>query len=269
MPRVGTGESVTERIDRLLSSFDTNHRSLRIGELSRRAGLSVPTTSRLVSQLVDCGWLERDEHTRVRPGLRLWELGQFAAPVRDFREAALPALQGVHAVIRQHAQLSVLSGSDVVVLERLSYPGSVVNYSVQGAHLPAHASASGLVLLAHSPADAEEVLARRLERFTPTTTTDPGELRRILARVRAEGFVVTDGAIDPRASSAAVPVTDQQGRARGAISVIVPNDGSAGRWVPMLQAAARTIQATESPVAAESVWDDARRTFVRPARPSP
>lgn len=267
MPRVATGESVTERIDRLLSSFDTNHRSLRVGELSRRAGLSLPTTSRLVAQLVDRGWLERDERSRVRPGLRLWELGQFAAPVRDFREAALPALQGLHAVVRQHAQLSVLSGSDVVVVERLSYPGSVVNYSVQGAHLPAHASASGLVLLAHSPVDAERVFARALERFTDSTTVDPDALRRVLARVRAEGFVVTDGAIDPRASSAAVPVTDHRGRVRGAISVIVPNDGTAARWVPMLQAAARTVQATESPVAAESVWDDARRSFVRPTSP--
>lgn len=259
MPRVATGESMLTRLDRLLGCFDATHTVMRVADLARRARLPLPTTSRLVAQLEEVGWLERCDGG-VRPGLRLWELGQFATPVRGFREAALPALHGVHAVVRQHAQLAVLDGTDVLVLERLSANDAAVNYSVQGGHLPIHASSSGLVLLAHSSAVAEDVYASPLQRFTSNTTTDPGRLRALVARVRAEGAAVIDGAIDIRTSAVAVPVF-RSGSIWGAVSVIVPNDGSASRWVPMLKAAATGIEAGSEPIA-ESVWDEARRTFV-------
>ncbi|MGO3153738.1 MAG: IclR family transcriptional regulator [Galactobacter sp.] len=259
MPRVSTGESMPARLDRLLGAFDAAHPTLRVAQLARRAGLPVPTASRLVAQLVEIGWLERCEEG-LRPGLRLWELGQFAAPVRDFREAALPALHGVHAVARQHAQLAVLDGTDVLVLERLSAKDATVNYSVQGGRLPAHASSSGLALLAHNEAAAEATLLRRLERFTQFTTTDPARFRSLLTEVRAQGVAVLEGAIDVRTSAVAVPVF-RGGQAWGALSVIVPNDGEAKRWVPLLKAAARSIEAG-SEQAAESVWDETRRTFI-------
>jgi DNA-binding IclR family transcriptional regulator len=247
------------RLDRLLRAFDAAHPSLRVTQLATRADLPVPTASRLVAELVDLGWLERGEDG-VRPGLRLWELGQFAAPVRGFREAALPALHGVHAVVKQHAQLAVLDGTDLLVLERLSAADATVNYSVQGGHLPAHASSSGVVLLAHNEAVAATALARPLERFTDFTVTDPGGFRALLSRVRADGAVVMDGAIDVRTSAVAVPVF-RTGGAWGAISVIVPNDGRAERWVPLLKAAARSIEAGTGQQA-DAVWDEARRAFV-------
>jgi DNA-binding IclR family transcriptional regulator len=266
MPRVPTGESMPARLDRLLGAFDAAHPSLGVAQLARRAGLPVPTTSRLVAQLVDLDWLERCDEG-VRPGLRLWELGQFSAPVRSFREAALPALHGVHAVVRQHAQLAVLDGNDVLVLERLSENDAAVNYSVQGGHLPVHASSSGVVLLAHDEAAAESALTRRLERFTKFTTTSPGRLRSLLSTVRSEGAAVIDGAIDVRTSAVAVPVF-RNGRPWGAISVIVPNDGAASRWAPLLKAAARSVEAGNAP-RAEAVWDETRRVFVSRHHRSP
>lgn len=48
-----------------------------------------------------------------------------------------------------------------------------------------------LILLAHAPTEAQEhVLAGRLERFTPHPVTDTRTLRRMLADVRANGYVV-------------------------------------------------------------------------------
>ncbi len=79
MPRVRTGESVLARAVRLIEAFGPGEQALAVGELARRAALPLPTTSRLVEELVRAGWLERHER-RVRIGYRLWEVASRASP---------------------------------------------------------------------------------------------------------------------------------------------------------------------------------------------
>jgi DNA-binding IclR family transcriptional regulator len=98
------------------------------------------------------------------------------------------------------------------------------------------------VLLAHAPREVQErVLAGPLERFTPATVTDPARLRSMLAEVRRTGTAVLPGHLHPEAAGVAVPVRDRTDAVVAALSVIVPNDGSAHQRVPLLQAAARGI----------------------------
>ena len=64
---------------------------------------------------------------QVRVGMRLWELGARASPTVSLRDAAMPFLEDVHAVVGHHAQLGVLDGEDVLFLERLTARDAVVN----------------------------------------------------------------------------------------------------------------------------------------------
>ena len=86
------------------------------------------------------------------------------------------------------------------------------------------------------------VLDGPLPRFTPATITDPGELRRRLADVRRQGFVLCPGHLHPDATGIAVPVRDETGAVAAAVSVIVPNDEHARGHVSTLTAAARRIE---------------------------
>src|SRR3954454_4948316 len=97
--------------------------------------------------------LERGPGREVRVGVRLWELGARASPTVTLRDAAMPFLEDVHAVVGHHAQLAVLDGEHVLFLERLSARDAVVNFSRIAGRLPLHTSSSGLVLLAHAPPD--------------------------------------------------------------------------------------------------------------------
>ena len=60
-----------------------------------------------------------------------------------------------------------------------------------------------------------------LERFTPLTVTDRGQLLRELAQVRQVGFAVARGRITLPDLVVAVPVYDQFGEVAAAISVVV------------------------------------------------
>jgi DNA-binding IclR family transcriptional regulator len=242
MPRHATGESSLARVVRILESFTLDEPQLTVTEVARRAGLPLATASRLVGQLVDHGLLSRGPDREVRVGFRMWELASRAAPTRSLRDAAMPYLEDLHAVVGHHVQLAVLDGDEVVFLERLSARDAVVNYSQIAGRLPLHISSSGVVLMAYGPADLQErVLARPLESWTARTITTPDRLRATLEEVRRRGYALLAGHVHPDATGVAVPVRDGLGEVVAALSVIVPNDAAAVSAVPALLAAARGI----------------------------
>ncbi len=242
MARGPAGESVLERAVRILAAFGAEDPVLTVSQLAARTGLHLATTSRLVNQLTEQGLLSRDDDRRVRIGSRLWELGVRAAPTRDLREAALPFLEDLHAVVGHHAQLAIREGTDVLFVERLSAPDAVINYSRVAGRLPLHASSSGLVLLAAAPIKIQDaVFASRLKRFTDRTITDGDRLRRVLADVRRQGYALNPGHVHADATGVAVPVRDGRGAVVAALSVIVPRDSQARSTIPALGTAARGV----------------------------
>ncbi len=242
MARSRSGETVLERAVRIFEAFAPGDTALQVSEIARRAGLPLATASRLVAELVRHGLLARDADRRVRPGVRMWELALRASPTLSLREAAMPFLEDLHAVVGHHAQLGVLDGDEVLFVERLSAPGAVINYTRIAGRLPLHASSSGLVLLAHGPRELqEEVLAGPLRRYTGQTITAPDRLRTALAGVRRDGYAYCPGHIHPDALGVAVPVRDGHGQVVAAVAVIVPNDEHGRTVVPALRAAARGI----------------------------
>ena len=242
MARTPTGESVLARAVRVLDAFTADEPSLTVGEVARRSGLHVATASRLVGELAAHGLLERTADRRVRVGVRLWELGARASPTLGLREAAMPFLEDVHAVVGHHVQLGVLDGADVLFLERLTARDAVVNFSRIAGRLPLPTSSSGVVLLAHAPYELQEqVLAAPLHPVTPAGFGSPAQLRAALAEVRRSSAAVLEGHQHPDATGVAVPVRDGDGRVVASLSVIVPNDGRGAALVPLLLATALGI----------------------------
>lgn len=242
MVRPGDGESTLSRVVHIFDAFDTERPEMTVSEIARRSGLHIATASRLIEQLVVLGLLQRTPNRGLRVGLRMWELASRASPTRSLREAALPFMEDLHAVLGQHTQLGILEGEEVLFVERLSAPGAVVNYTRVAGRLPLHASSSGLVLLAHADAALQDkVLEGPLRTFTPATISTPRALRATLADVRRQGFAFCRGHIHRSATGIAVPLRDRSGAVVAALAVIVPNDDTAFGKIPALHAAARGI----------------------------
>ncbi|MDN3461012.1 IclR family transcriptional regulator [Rhodococcus sp. APC 3903] len=254
MSRVHTGESVLSRGVRIIESFGVGDASLTVSAIARRSGLHVATASRLIGELVGFGWLERDGR-RVRIGVRLWEVASRASSTVELREAAMPFMEDVHAVIGHHTQLAVLDDDEVLFVERLTAPGAAVNYTRIAGRLPLHASSSGLVLLAHSAVEVQErILRNELHVYTDKTIRTSRQLRTALAEVRRQDFAFCAGHIYPETTGIAVPIRDPNALVVAALALVVPNDDQARTWIPALQAAARGItrvMATISPPGSE------------------
>ncbi|AEK38892.1 IclR family transcriptional regulator [Amycolatopsis mediterranei S699] len=232
-----------DRVLDLLGAFTAERPRLTLSELSRRAGLPLSTTHRLAGELTRRGALVRDETGAYRVGLWLWEVASLAPHGAELRESAMPFLEDLYEATHQNVQLAVLDGPEVVFVERISGRGAVNVLTRVGGRLPAHATGVGLVLLAHAPAEVqEEVLAGPLKTFTPKTIASPVLLRRVLADVRRDGHVISDGQVELVALSVAAPVRDATDEVVAAISVVVPAEGTDPRTlVPAVRAAARGI----------------------------
>ncbi|WP_150244289.1 IclR family transcriptional regulator [Nocardiopsis quinghaiensis] len=241
MVKAANGESVLSRVVRVLEAFDSEHPTLRVSQIARRAGLHVATASRLVEELVRHGWLERGPDRHVRVGVRMWEVAVRSSPALGLRETVGPFMEDLHAVVGQHTQIGVLQDEEVLFVERLSAPGAVVNVTRIAGRLPLYASSSGLVLLAHAPAPLQErILAGPFHAYTANTVADARRLRSLLAEIRRSGYVLSRGFIDEETAGIAAPVRDSTGAVAAALSVVVPNDERAVLAVPAVRTAARS-----------------------------
>ncbi|MDY0911150.1 IclR family transcriptional regulator [Microbacterium sp. CFBP9034] len=238
-----SGDSVTQRLVRVLDTFTPARTVQTAAEIGRRAGLPPSTAHRMVGELVDAGLLERDDERRIRVGMRLWELATRSSQALSLRQVALPFMERVQARVREHTQLAILEQDEALFLERLSGPHSGANITRVAGRLPLHASSSGLVLLAYGERDLQERIVRGpLVALTEDTITDAAALRRKLAEVRSLGHAIAPGYIEAVSTGVAVPVRDETGAVIAALSSVLRRDDPVPPALAELNAAARGIE---------------------------
>lgn len=237
-----SGDSMTDRIVRVLETFTTERTVQSAAEIARRTGLPASSAHRIVGDLVEAGLLERDDENRICLGMRLWELALRGSHALRLRQAALPHMERVQEQLREHTQLAVLEHEEALFLERLSHPDAGANITRVAGRLPLHASSSGLVLLAFAdPSVRERVLAGPLRAVSRETVTDADTLRSVLASIRRRGHVVAAGSIEAISTGVAVPVRDR-GQVVAALSVVLPRDATTQPAVDALLGAARGVE---------------------------
>ncbi|WP_346618495.1 IclR family transcriptional regulator [Blastococcus montanus] len=237
------GDPVVDRALSLLAAFDAGHRSLTLGELSRRSGIPTSSTLRLAGRLQAWGALERGPDGRFTIGLRLWEVASLAPRAQGLQQVALPFMGDLEEVTRQHVLLAVREGGDALLLERLSAHQAVpVLYRV-GGRLPLHSTGVGLVLLAFSDAGFQEsMLAQPLMHQPENVAVSPAALRRTLAEVRRDGMATLRRRTPQPLVSVAAPIFDADDRIAAALSVVVPQENAEPRLLgPAVRTAARSI----------------------------
>lgn len=240
MANSDSGDSVVDRVVRVIAAFPEGSNVLQLTELATRAGLPLTTAHRLVRQLAGHGLLELGTGGSVRLGLRLWELVSRNSPTLELRQAALPFMEDIQQVLNQNVNLAVLDGGEVLFVERLSRPGSVANRAQVAGRMPVHVSSAGLALMANQ---SKQVQAEYLGAFAdPAARLATEDLRRLLSDVAQQGYAQLAGVVDPDTRGIAVPVKDRKKRTVAAIGVVVPlREMRLQALVPALQTAARGI----------------------------
>ncbi|WP_432487130.1 IclR family transcriptional regulator [Kineococcus sp. SYSU DK018] len=205
----------------VLGAFDGAHRRLNLTRLAERAGLALTTTHRIAAELTAWGALERRPDDTYVVGRRLWNLGLLAPVQSELGVVAAPFLHDLHAATKATVHLAVLDGARALYVDRVSGRWSVPIVSDVGSRLPLHTTGVGKVLLAHAPAEVVERCCADLVAPTRWAVTDADVLAGQLARVREQGWALTDQEMTPGAASLAVPVREAAGRVVAALGVVL------------------------------------------------
>jgi IclR family pca regulon transcriptional regulator len=208
----------------VLDCFIDAPRSHSLIELSRRIGLGMPSTLRLVRTLEEAGYVRQDPETRrYRLSWKMLQLQDVTDSILDYAEVARPHLEDLSAKLGEDTGMAVLEGTDVRHAVRVSASRIVAANVRPGSWYPAHATAMGKVLLAEQDESlVHEVATRRpFDRFTPTTITSVDEFLDELRSVAKQGYAVSNQEWEPGLRSLAASVRGRDGRVVAAVCVIV------------------------------------------------
>ena len=187
------GDTPTLRLFALLEVIASKDQLFSLQRLTDETGLPKPTLHRMLQQLESAGLLQRG------PDGRLYGTG---ARLRRLAEKLLlnSVHQGAqHAVLRQlvdevgeSCNLTALSGSEVVYLDRVETAAPLRFYLHPGSRVPAHCSASGKIFLAQmTPRQRQRLLGHApLQAYTPKTIIDLGGLEAEIRDIKRQGFAL-------------------------------------------------------------------------------
>lgn len=209
------------KLSRILALFTPDRVELTAAEVAQALSMPRSTTYRLLSRIVESGFLDVDDATgRFRLGIRLAALGALAQRSTTLQQAAHAELHRLSVEVNETATLMVLSGTQGLTTDVAESLQPLMVSGLLGGHLPLHASAGGKVLLAWMPERERLAVVRGpLTPITARTITDPNRLMAELEQVRTRGYAVVQGEWADQINAAAAPVWNYANEMIGAITV--------------------------------------------------
>jgi DNA-binding IclR family transcriptional regulator len=215
--------STSDRTLDILSLFTDERPRLTASELAARLGAARSTAYRYLQTLTASGLVEEDGGGGFRLGLRIFELARVARRSYGFSDVVGPVLADLARATGETALLTRRHGASVVCLDSREPDGRLLRISYErGSVFAPNAGACALVLFAwDDPAALTALLeSADLPHYTPGTPATAAEIVATLKPVRAQGYLVSQGTLDPDAVGVAAPVRDASGAVTAAVSVV-------------------------------------------------
>ncbi|MGH8258145.1 MAG: IclR family transcriptional regulator domain-containing protein [Steroidobacteraceae bacterium] len=246
-----TGEFITSLARGLavLRAFTKERPELTLSQVASVTQLSPATARRCLHTLVRLGYAtRRNKLFLLRPSVVAFASAYLESA--NLEQIVRPHLQDVRDKTGDSSSLAVLADAEILYLVHVSTNRMIRVPAAVGTRFPAYPTSLGRALLAHQPAPALEAYLRRTPfvALTEKTETSRAALRRILARVRNDGYASVQDELDYGIVSIAVPVVDASGEALAAINCSTSTARAdrkslVASRLPLLRAAARSIAA--------------------------
>jgi len=203
----------------VIKAFGHSRERLTMAEIAHACQITRAGARRILLTLEDEGFA-RQEGRHFSLTSRILDLSRGYAP-RSIWEAVRPHLQRVADALNESVSAGVLDGDDVVYMLRIPSTRCMHVDLTVGAHLPAHVSSMGRVLLAALPQEEFDAYVRRVSfrRYTPNTICDEARLRAAIDDIRRRGWCCNRGEVDEALWCVAAPLADRSGKVIAALHV--------------------------------------------------
>jgi len=186
------GEKYIQSLFRALKTLEyvAEHGNVAgLTEISKGMGMSKSTVHGLIATLEKCGYMRQDPRSgKYSLDIRLFEMGQAYVSNLDLREIALLYLRELSIHYQETTHLAVLSGEEVVYIDKVDGPRSIGIRSQVGGRNPAYCTGVGKVLL--SGLDERRIdsmyAGKTLKKYTENTVGDLAGLIHQIRQVREQ-----------------------------------------------------------------------------------
>jgi IclR family KDG regulon transcriptional repressor len=209
----------------ILETVARSREGIGLSDLARAIGLHSSTVFNLARTMTDLRYLDQSpDDRRYRIGRAMLSLGASAVDDLLLVNKARAVIEDLSRVSGESGTFAVWTGDQVVAMARSSGGGSFQLSDRVGGARPAHATATGKVLLAALPPEQLETYVgkEKLERFTPRTIVDPRRLIAEVKRVREAGMAMDQAEYRDDVCCLAMPVRDFSGKVVGAMGLSGP-----------------------------------------------
>lgn len=218
-------DNKVQTIDRTLDIIEllaTSREGLGVTEIGQKIDLHKSTVYRLLTALLDRGYIEKDPKTSTyKIGLKFIEISGLFLKKLELKTEALPFMRQLAEKVGQPVHLAILEGTDVIYIEKVELVNSIRMYSQIGRRVPVYCSAIGKILLTGlTPEHFTEVLESiKFEKLTSNTVVSKEDLIHELDGVKAKGWAVDNEEHENNIRCIAAPIFDYTGKIIAAVSV--------------------------------------------------
>jgi DNA-binding IclR family transcriptional regulator len=245
-------KSVGRAIDILLA-FTRERPSMNVAELQDILNIARPTLYRMLRTLEAKGLVRAvGDPRRYEIGARVMQLANIWLSQADASRVAAPFLQDLRRSIEETIAFSIPFADDSRVFAIELPSRHAIAFSLGVGHVQQlHVGASGKAILAFRRKEEREAFLSLLEpRLRKSLDAE-------LARIRRDGFSLTEGEMIAGALATAAPVFDREGNVVGSVSIVGPEPRMrSGDVQRIAQEAARTASSISSALG----YTDLRRT---------
>jgi DNA-binding IclR family transcriptional regulator len=246
----GAGPNATGTLGKAMDVLDAVAAAAtppRFTDLLKKIDQPRGTLHRQISNLVEEGLLSvRGDHS-YELGIRLLRLASKAWSDNQFRLVAEPHLRRLHDATGETVHLGVLSGSEVVYLDKVEGRQMVRMHSQIGNASPVYCTGVGKAALSALP-DAEverRIALLHFHAHTPVTLHDADALRREIAAIRRAGVAYDREEHEPGIHCVAAPIHSPNRDFVAGVSVTAPAYRipmtRLEEWEPLVRSCAQAI----------------------------
>ena len=220
----------------ILESFDATHNEMTLSEVARRAELTPAAARRSLITLVALGYVGQcGKRFHLTP--KVMGLGSAFYFSAGIDQAFQPDLRAMVERFGDASSVATLQEHEVLYVAHYSQQRARRASAVVGARYPAHATSLGRVLLAGLSDDQLDAYFAKVEpvALTSRTVTNREDLRRIIYKVREQGFATTVDELDYGVTALAVPIRGARGQTVAALN----SSGYSGQVTPEILVADR------------------------------
>lgn len=213
-------------VDRTLDLLESLSRlgPASLAALAEDAGCTRTAAFRLLRTLQARGFTIQDEARGLwRLGARWNALSRAASEQGALAATAMPFLAALGKATNENVYLRVRDGMESETIAIYQTDASVRMYSEVGKRGSLHAGSSRLLLAFAPEAVQTQLLAQRLNRFTPATRIDPTWIAADLQRIRTRGYLITADEVVAGAVGIAAPVRDATNQVVAVLHVSAPS----------------------------------------------